>query len=219
LNTVQLIKSGKTDYKKSWEMQKTLFDQVVKSRDKNYLILTEHHPVITIGKTGSTKNLIADPAILRSQNIDVVHIDRGGDITFHGHGQLVGYPILDLTKFQKDVHWYLRCLEEIIILTLKEFSIDATRIKGLTGVWVKNQKICAIGIKVTRWVTMHGFALNISTNLDNFAQIIPCGITNRGVTSISVEVGNKVDVKDVINRLCGNFSKIFNVELLQNNNF
>jgi lipoyl(octanoyl) transferase len=205
------------EYRKAWELQKSLFNNIVKSHSNNYLIITEHNPVITIGKTGSRDNLIADPSSLSSTGIDVIEIDRGGDITFHGPGQLVGYPIINLSQFRQDIHWYLRNLEEVIIHTLNDFEINGIRIPGLTGVWVKNNKICAIGVKVTRWVTMHGFALNISTDLDYFKHIIPCGINDKGVTSIFEEIGNKVDMKDVINRLCTNFEKTFEVKIVKAN--
>ena len=205
------------DYRKAWELQKSLFNNIVNSHSHNYLIITEHNPVITIGKTGSMDNLIADPSYLNAIGIDVIEIDRGGDITFHGPGQLVGYPIIDLSQFRQDIHWYLRNLEEVIIQTLNDFAIHGIRIPGLTGVWVKNNKICAIGIKITRWVTMHGFALNIFTNLDYFKHIIPCGINDKGVTSIFEEIGNKVNMKDVIDRLCTNFEKIFETKILKTN--
>ena len=213
MKTVEFIEPGITNYHEAWELQKKLFNQVVEQRSKNYLILTEHNPVITIGKTGTLNNLLTDPNQLSAKGIEIVEIDRGGDITFHGPGQLVGYPILDLFQFRKDIHWYLRTIEEVIINTLKDFEIIGERIPKLTGVWVKNRKICAIGVKVTRWVTMHGFALNISTNLDQFNHIIPCGITDRGVTSIFEEIGNIVDQKDVINSLYHYFSTLFEVKL------
>jgi lipoyl(octanoyl) transferase len=212
LKTLEIIESGITDYHKTWEFQKELFDQVVDDRSINYLILTEHNPVITIGKTGSIKNLLTEPAHLKSIGIKIVEIDRGGDITFHGPGQLVGYPILDLSQFKKDIHWYLRNLEEVIIKTLGDFNIEGERIPALTGVWVKNKKICAIGVKVTRWVTMHGFALNVSTNLEYFNHIIPCGISDHGVTSIFDQIGNIIDQKDVINSLNHYFAEIFEVQ-------
>jgi lipoyl(octanoyl) transferase len=207
-----IIEPGITDFNEIWELQRKLFNQVVKNRSENYLIFTEHKPVITVGKTGSLKNLLADPAYLSSNGIDIVEIDRGGDITFHGPGQLIGYPILDLSQFRKDIHWYLRILEEIIIHTLKDFGIEGNRISGLTGVWVKEQKICAIGVKVTRWVTMHGFALNITTNLDYFKHIIPCGITDHGVTSIFDQTGNKVNQKNVIKSVKYYFGEILGVQ-------
>jgi lipoyl(octanoyl) transferase len=213
LKTIELIKPGITNYQQAWDFQKNLFDKVVEERSQNYLILTEHEPVITIGKTGSLNNLLTEPSLLKSKDIDLVEIDRGGDITFHGPGQLVGYPILDLTQFQKDIHWYLRTIEEVIIRTVGEFGIEGKRIPDLTGVWVEKRKICAIGVKVTRWVTMHGFALNISTDLNYFNHIIPCGISNYGVTSIFEERGNIVDQKDVITSLCHYFDTLFDVEI------
>jgi lipoyl(octanoyl) transferase len=212
LKTLELIDAGITDYHKAWEFQKKIFNQVVNDRSENYLILTEHNPVITIGKTGSFKNLLTEPAHLKSRGIKIIEIDRGGDITFHGPGQIVGYPILDLFQFKKDIHWYLRNLEEVIIQTLRDFNIEGGRIPDFTGVWVKKKKICAIGVKVTRWVTMHGFALNVSTNLDYFNHIIPCGISDHGVTSIFDQIGNISDQKDVIKSLYHNFAEVFDIQ-------
>jgi lipoyl(octanoyl) transferase len=215
LKKVELIETGITDFHDVWEFQKRIFNHVVENRLHNYLILTEHKPVITIGKTGSLKNLITEPSQLVSKGINIVEIDRGGDITFHGPGQQVVYPILDLSQFRKDIHWYLRNLEEVIIQTLQDFKIHGERIPDLTGVWVKKKKICAIGVKVTRWVTMHGFALNVSTNLDYFNHIIPCGISDHGVTSIFEQIGNNVRQKDVINSLNRYFAEIFGVEIIK----
>lgn len=214
MNKIELIETGVSDYHQMWDLQKDLFNQVMEKRNKNFLILTEHHPVITIGKTGSFKNLTASQDYLKSNGIDVIEIDRGGDITFHGPGQIIGYPILNLALFRKDVHWYLRNLEETIIHTLNYFNLQAIRLPGLTGVWINENKICAIGVKVTRWVTMHGFALNVSTDLNYFNHIIPCGIKDRGITSLSKEVGNIVEVKDVINTLSRSFEKVFNSTII-----
>ena len=213
MKTLEIIEAGITDFHDVWEFQKKLFHQVVKNRSQNFLILTEHNPVITIGKSGKLKNLLTDPSQLLKLGIKVVEIDRGGDITFHGPGQLIGYPILDLSQFHKDIHWYLRNLEEVIIETLQDYKIHGERIPKLTGVWVNGEKICAIGVKVTRWVTMHGFALNVSTNLDYFNHIVPCGISDHGVTSIFKQIGNKVNQKDVIKSLNHYFSEIFDVQL------
>jgi len=213
LKTLEIIEAGITDFHDVWEFQKKLFHHVVKNRSQNFLILTEHNPVITIGKSGKLKNLLTDPSQLLKLGIKVVEIDRGGDITFHGPGQLIGYPILDLSQFHKDIHWYLRNLEEVIIETLQDYKIHGERIPKLTGVWVNGEKICAIGVKVTRWVTMHGFALNVSTNLDYFNHIVPCGISDHGVTSIFKQIGNKVNQKDVIKSLNHYFSEIFDVQL------
>jgi lipoyl(octanoyl) transferase len=215
LKTLEIIETGITDYHDAWEFQKAVFNQVVENRSQNYLILTEHKPVITIGKTGSLKNLLTEPLHLISKGIKIVEIDRGGDITFHGPGQLIGYPILDLYQFRKDTHWYLRNLEETIIQTLRDFGIQGERIPDLTGVWIQKKKICAIGVKVTRWVTMHGFALNISTNLEYFNHIIPCGIFDHGVTSIVEEIGNIVDQKDVIKSLNHYFADIFGIQIIK----
>ena len=214
MKTLKIIKSGVTDFYDIWEVQKELFNQVIESRSQNYLILTEHKPVITIGKSGSLNNLLTDSSYLLSKGITVVKIDRGGDITFHGPGQLIGYPILDLSQFRKDIHWYLRNLEEVIIQTLREFGIQGERVPGLTGVWVNKKKICAIGVKVTRWVTMHGFALNISTNLDYFKHIVPCGITDRGVTSLFDQTGNIVNQKDVTKSVIYNFRDVFGIQII-----
>jgi lipoyl(octanoyl) transferase len=214
LNTIELIQPGLTDFTETWKLQQKLYDEVLSKRSRNFLILTEHHPVITIGKSGSTQNLLADKSFLESNGIGVVNIDRGGDITFHGPGQIVGYPVLNLSAFKEDVNWYLRQLENIIIDTLADFQIESSRISGLTGVWVGNNKICAIGVKVTRWVTMHGFALNLSTNLKFFDYIIPCGIQDKGITSILSELGNNPGKNLVINSLCTNIEKIFNVKII-----
>lgn len=210
---INLINAGLSDYRKIWQLQNKLFDKVVDERDQHYLILTEHHPVITIGKSGSRNNLVATDAELSSKGIDTIDIDRGGDVTFHGPGQLVGYPILNLNQFKKDIHWYLRALEDVIIGTISEFGITGTREPGLTGVWVGSGKICALGVKVTRWVTKHGFALNVNTNLDYFDHIIPCGISDKGITSISHLTGNIIPVKDVSNILLHYFERVFSAQL------
>jgi len=215
VKTLKIIEPGLTDFHDIWKLQIKLFNEVAENRSQNYLILTEHKPVITIGKTGSLKNLLTDPAYLFSKGINIVEIDRGGDITFHGPGQLIGYPILDLSQFHKDIHWYLRNLEEVIIQTLRDFGIQGNRITGLTGVWIKKKKICAIGVKITRWVTMHGFALNISTNLDYFKHIVPCGITDHGVTSLFDQTGNNVNQKNVIKSVNYYFGEIFGVRPTQ----
>ena len=194
-----------------WDLQKQLHSAVVADGSKHYLILTEHKPVITIGKSGNQSNLLVNSGTLSKQGIDVIENDRGGDITFHGPGQIVGYPILNLAHFKKDIHWYLRTLEELIINTLAQLGLKAQRNKGLTGVWINNRKICAIGIKTSRWVTMHGFALNVNTNLDYFNLIVPCGISDKGVTSISHELGNTIEQNNVINILISQFQDIFQV--------
>jgi len=217
LKVVNLIQTDISDYRIIWNLQKTLFNEVTERRDKNYLIITEHYPVITIGKSGTISNLLVNPDSLISKGIDIIQTDRGGDITFHGPGQIIGYPILNLLKFRQDIYWYLRQLEQVIINTLEIFEIEAKRQDGLTGIWINDRKICAIGVKITRWVTMHGFALNVTTNLDYFKYIIPCGISDKGVTSISEIVGNIIDIKDVTMNLIKNFAKQFNVEIISEN--
>jgi lipoyl(octanoyl) transferase len=211
---VTLIQTGTSDYREMWDLQNQLHQSVVNNSNEQYLILTEHKPVITIGKTGSKNNLLANPEWLKKQNIEVIENDRGGDITFHGPGQIVGYPILNLAKFKKDIHWYLRAIEDVIIKSLGELGLTAERQEKLTGVWIENRKICAIGVKTSRWVTMHGFALNVLTNLDYFKMIVPCGINDKGVTSISHELGNTIDLNQVINILVSNFQDIFRVKIV-----
>jgi len=214
LNKVNLIQTGLTNYNDIWNLQKYYFQKVTENRDCNYLIFTEHKPVITIGKSGGDENIVANRQYLKDQGIAVVEIDRGGDITYHGPGQIVVYPILNLLEFKKDIHWYLRSLEEIVIQTLIEFAIPAQRIKGLTGVWVGDKKICAIGIKVTRWVSMHGIALNVSPDLNYFNYIIPCGIKGKGVTSIFEQIGNIIPVNHVILKLIEKFEQILQVKVV-----
>ena len=214
MNKVNLIQTGLTNYNDIWNLQKYYFQKVTENRDCNYLIFTEHKPVITIGKSGGDENIVANRQYLKDQGIAVVEIDRGGDITYHGPGQIVVYPILNLLEFKKDIHWYLRSLEEIVIQTLIEFAIPAQRIKGLTGVWVGDKKICAIGIKVTRWVSMHGIALNVSPDLNYFNYIIPCGIKGKGVTSIFEQIGNIIPVNHVILKLIEKFEQILQVKVV-----
>jgi lipoyl(octanoyl) transferase len=211
LKHVQLIRLGKSYYGDAWNLQKNLFQQVVEKRSAHYLLLTEHHPVITVGQKSNPSHLLADEVFLQKQGIELFHIDRGGDVTFHGPGQLVCYPILNLLEFKQDVHWYLRALEEIVLLTLADFRISAQRIPQLTGIWIGDKKICALGIKVTRWVSMHGFALNISTNLDYFQYIVPCGIQHKGVTSVLEQTGNIIAVNDVSQKVIAHFAEIFGV--------
>jgi lipoyl(octanoyl) transferase len=210
---IQLFDIGLQSYNNVWNLQKNLFNEVTQNRNQNYLILTEHHPIITLGKSSDGKNIVTNQNILESNNIDVIEIDRGGDVTFHGPGQIVGYPILNLNEFKKDINWYLRSIEEVIILTLRHFGISAGRIKDFTGVWINNQKICAIGIKVTRWITMHGFALNVSTQLDYFNHIVPCGLSDKTVTSMQEVSKHDFLLKSVKQSICESFKTVFNVEI------
>ena len=220
---------GILSYDKSWEHQKRIFDNIVsqkinnrtlkkKIKTENYLLIVEHKPVYTIGKSGEISNLLLDYQELKLKGIDFKEINRGGDITFHGLGQIVGYPILDLDNFFTDIGLYLRTLEEVIISTISFYGIKGFRIDGETGVWVNDKsnspkKICAFGIKASRWVTMHGFALNVHTDLKYFDYIVPCGISDKGVTSIEETLNKQITTKTVKEKLCENFARLFNAEL------
>jgi len=184
------------------------------------LLFTEHEPVYTLGKSGKPSNVLLNDDELAQKGISYFQINRGGDITFHGPGQIVGYPILDLEHFKTDLGWYLRSLEEVIILTVAEYGLKCERSPGETGVWLdasvkgRERKICAMGIRCSRWITMHGFALNVNTNLNYFNFIIPCGIQGKQVTSLAKELGYDVPVDEVKEKLKSNFEKVFTVELV-----
>ena len=227
---------GIIDYKSAWDYQENLLQENVAIKSaaivgksdlpaislptKNYFLLCEHPPVYTIGKGGSMDNVLMTERQLAEKGIEFFITNRGGDITFHGLQQIVGYPILDLEKFYTDIGKYLRNMEEAIILTIAEYGIKGERSKGETGVWVqpgiagKERKIAAIGVRCSRWITMHGFALNVNTDLDYFNNIIPCGIQNKQVTSIEKETGKKADYESVKQKLKRNFEKVFDVELV-----
>lgn len=189
---------------------------------QHHLLFVEHPPVYTIGKSGDMGNVLLSEENLAARGIDFFRTNRGGDITFHGPRQIVGYPILDLERFYTDIGRYLRSLEETIILTLAEYGIEGDRSAGETGVWIdpdkpgRERKICAIGVRTSRWITMHGFALNVNTDLDYFNFIIPCGIQGKQVTSMEKELGHAVDIDEVKERLKSNFEKVFEVELVRN---
>ena len=186
----------------------------------NYLLFCEHPPVYTLGKSGHIENVLLSEHEMEEKEIEFFKTNRGGDITFHGLQQVVGYPIIDLEKFYTDIGKYLRSLEEVIILSIAEYGIKGERSKGETGVWIepgiqgKERKICAMGIRCSRWITMHGFALNINTDLSYFNNIIPCGIVNKQVTSVEKEVGHKVDFEEIKEKIKKNFEKVFNVEII-----
>lgn len=229
---VKFIDLGLKDYKEAWDFQTELFDEIVnikianrKEQDQslhrqtnNYLILCEHPHVYTLGKSGSESNLLINEAILKQQQAQYYKINRGGDITYHGPGQIVGYPIFDLESyFFTDIHKYMRALEEAIILTLGEYGISGGRVDGLTGVWIdggtqKERKICAMGVKSSRWVTMHGFALNVNPDMSYFNNIVPCGIVDKSVTSMSLELGRKVDMEEVKEKLKVNLANVFDYD-------
>lgn len=221
---------GVKDYKDTWEYQEGIFKDTIalklkKSREdnsiitKNHLLFVEHTHVYTLGKSGDITNLLASKEELKAKGVDYYKIDRGGDITYHGPGQIVGYPILDLDNFFTDIHKYLRFLEEMVILTLAEYGLKATRSDGETGVWFDvgtpfARKICAMGVRASRWVTMHGFAFNINTNLGYFDHIIPCGIKDKAVTSLAAELGRKISIAEVQQKLLKHFAVLFNAELV-----
>ena len=219
------------DYKEAWDFQQKLFDEIVEIKKKNrkdstnkktpnYFLLVEHPHVYTLGKSGNMSNLLIDETELKNKDASFYKINRGGDITYHGPGQIVGYPILDLENFFTDIHKYLRLLEEVIILTLKNYEINGERNQGKTGVWIDTKtpfprKICAMGVRASRWVTMHGFALNVNVDLNYFNNIIPCGLANNIVTSISDEKKIKtVDVLKTKELLKRNFLDVFQAEFI-----
>ena len=243
---------GQMNYKAAWDYQESLLQQNVnvKSKVKNeelianepftphlpiatrtplteretqhYLLFVEHPAVFTLGKSGNINNVLLSEERLNEIGIEFFRTNRGGDITFHGPQQIVGYPILDLEKFDTDIGHYLRNLEEVIILTLAGYGIDAGRSMGETGVWIdpgtkgRERKICAIGVRCSRWITMHGFAFNVNTDLSYFNHIIPCGIQNKQVTSLQRELGKEIDMKDAKEKVKLNFEKVFDVELINN---
>jgi len=200
---------GTIDYKDAWDLQKNLFNSRYQKEIDDTLLLLEHPHTYTLGKTADSKNLIAEDKFLDQNKISVYDIDRGGDITYHGPGQIVGYPIIDLTGWQEDTHKYLRALEEVIIKTCAEYNITGGRNPDYTGVWVGDKKIAAIGIKVSRWITMHGFAFNVNTDLSLFDGIIPCGIKNKNVTSLKNELGIRIDIKEVKSIILKKFTEVF----------
>jgi lipoyl(octanoyl) transferase len=200
---------GIIDYQEAWNLQL----ETLKSRSNNKindtLFLLEHPNTYTLGKIADKNNLICSEEFLKNNNFSVYNIDRGGDITYHGPGQIVGYPIIDLKNWIQDTHKYLRNLEEVIIRTCSHFGLNSGRKEGLTGVWIDNRKICAIGIKVSRWITMHGFAFNINTNLSLFNGIIPCGISDKEVTSLQKELNYSININEVNNIIISKFATVF----------
>ena len=227
----QFIRLGLIDYKKSWDFQTDIFNRIlaVKSSNRslssdhqqatdNYVIFCEHPHVFTLGKSGNEKNLLIPLEQLPGIEATYYHTNRGGDITYHGPGQLVGYPVIDMENFFTDIHKYMRLMEEAVIDTVQAYGIRGGRISGLTGVWVNAQnpaearKICAMGVKTSRWVTMHGFALNVNTDLNYFDYIVPCGIANKAVTSMQKELSATIDLLEVENLLKQNLSAQFGFE-------
>ena len=197
------------DYKEAWDLQKSIFELRYQQKVDDVFLLLEHPHTYTLGKTADEKNLVGNEEYLKKNKISVYDIDRGGDITYHGPGQIVGYPIIDLNSWGKDTDKYLRALEEIIIRTCADYCLPVTRVPKYTGVWIEDRKIAAIGIKVTRWITMHGFALNVNTDLSLYNGIIPCGITNKEVTSLQKELDTKIDIQEVKSKILNHTVTIF----------
>ena len=233
MNKEVLLKElGHRDYKVTCDYQEELFQEIVDLKIKNrregtdfstpnHFLFVEHPHVFTLGKSGDMSNLLVDEAALQAKGATFYKINRGGDITYHGPGQVVGYPILDLDNFFTDIHKYLRLLEEMVILTLAEYGLKGERSGGETGVWLDvgtpfARKICAMGVRASRWVTMHGFALNVNTDLGYFDMMIPCGIKDKAVTSLNVELGQKtVDMEEVKQKLLRHFSVLFEAEIVK----
>lgn len=227
--TLQFQDLGVKDYKETWDLQEELFQEILNTKIKNrreqstietqnHFLFVEHPHVYTLGKNGDLKNLLLSEDQLREKNATFYPINRGGDITYHGPGQIIGYPIIDLENFFNDIHRYLRTLEDVIILTLKDYGLAPERSKGETGVWLDvgtpfARKICAMGVRASRWVTMHGFALNVNTDLGYFDNIVPCGINDKAVTSLNVELGQKeVAIDELKTKIKTNFEKLFEAE-------
>jgi lipoyl(octanoyl) transferase len=200
---------GFIDYKEAWDLQQVIHLKRVVGEVEDTFFLLEHPNTYTLGKTAHKENLIGTEDYLKKNQISVYDIDRGGDITYHGPGQIVGYPIIDLNNWYKDTHKYLRALEELIIKTCSDYGLNCERNPKHTGVWIGDRKIAAIGIKVSRWITMHGFAFNVNTDLKLFNGIIPCGIQDKSVTSLSKELGKEINISDVKTKLLNNFVELF----------
>jgi len=228
LKEIAFLDLGSIPYREAWEYQEKLFNELIASKQQNrvtrginradrpgYLLFCEHPPVITLGKSGHEQHLLMNPDWLAERGVEYVKTNRGGDITFHGPGQIVGYPILDLDQFFTDIHRYMRSLEEVIIRTLVEYGLQGSRMKGATGVWLdpedpaRARKICAMGVRTSRWVTMHGFAFNINTDLNYFNYIVPCGIQDKQVTSLQKELGETILLDDVKAKLRRHFADVF----------
>lgn len=232
MNQVIFQDLGAIDYKQAWDYQESLFTSVVNAKVhnrykdatplpvKHYFLFCEHYPVITLGKNANTGNVLLSKEMLEKRNIALFPINRGGDVTFHGPGQIVGYPILDLDAFYTDIGRYLRDIEEVIIRTIAVYGVKGERMKGVTGVWLdannpyQARKICAIGIRCSRWVTMHGFAFNVNTDLSFFETIVPCGLNDKKVTSLQVELNKELDMEEVKQLVKSNFENVFQCKLI-----
>lgn len=223
--TIELYDLGRVSYQPVWDLQHKVQQRIIKEkkadrvgefegkRKNDVFLFVEHPHVYTLGKSGAEENMLRSMAELQNWEAEFVKIDRGGDITYHGPGQIVGYPILDLDRHFTDIHKYLRYLEEVLIRVCGDYGFEAGRIDGLTGVWIENEKIAALGIRCSRWVTMHGFALNVNTDLKYFENIVPCGIQDKAVTSLQKLMGKEADLNEVKQRIVFHFEKVFDVSM------
>ncbi|MFP4371455.1 MAG: lipoyl(octanoyl) transferase LipB [Halanaerobium sp.] len=215
---LDVIKYGMINYEKAYKLQLELLEKRYQNKINDTLLLVEHPPVFTIGASGTRENIVAADELLNKAGIEVFETNRGGDITYHGPGQIVGYPILNLKEHKQDLHWLLSAYEEVFIRLLEKYNIQGRRIDGLTGVWVDNKKITAIGVGVKHWITYHGFAFNINPNLEHFSYIIPCGITDKGVTSLKKVMGSEINNEEVTKKLVKSFARVFKMEASDSKN-
>ncbi len=204
---------GQIEYREAYELQKELLQERLNGRIADTLLLLEHPPTITVGKSGKLENILESPTGLASAGVSLIFTDRGGDVTYHGPGQIVGYPILDLRGRERDIHQYVHSLEEVLIRTLADYGIKSGRDHNHAGVWVNDMEIAALGLSVRKWITMHGFALNVNTDLDHFSLINPCGFTNKTATSMARLLGYEPPNDEVTERLLNRFAEVFKVEL------
>jgi lipoate-protein ligase B len=209
-STVHAEWIGRVSYADAWDLQRRIFDEVLKGERDNTFLLCEHPDVITLGRNARTDaNLLHSRELLNANGYEVFDVDRGGDVTYHGPGQLVGYPIIRLADFREDLGWYMRSIEELIIQAIAGYGLEGDRRKGMSGVWCGSRKVCAIGVRASRWVTMHGFALNVTTDLARFQAIVPCGIADYGVTSILAETGEPHELPEVARRVVAAWDGVF----------
>lgn len=211
IHNIDILDLGLKSYQESWSFQKEMLKKRSNNEINDTLIFVEHEPVFTLGKNANENHILQN----YPENIKTFHVERGGDVTYHGPGQLVGYPIIDLRNYKKSISWYMRSLEQVIIETLLDFDIQSERKNGLTGVWYKNEKIAALGVRVSKWITMHGFSLNIDPDLNNYNSIIPCGIFEYGVTSMSKILNKNINLGSVKNSLKIKFLDQFNIKNIE----
>ena len=211
IHNIDILDLGLKSYQESWNFQKEMLKKRSNNEINDTLIFVEHEPVFTLGKNANENHILQN----YPENIKTFHVERGGDVTYHGPGQLVGYPIIDLRNYKKSISWYMRSLEQVIIETLLDFDIQSERKNGLTGVWYKNEKIAALGVRVSKWITMHGFSLNIDPDLNNYNSIIPCGIFEYGVTSMSKILNKNINLESVKNSLKIKFLDQFNIKNIE----